>query len=1129
MNIHKNILNKICENKFDDFESLLNNKDLNLCKKSETNILMECINHDRLKFFENMINFKKNHIYYFNFSIVLKNIIQKEYYNYIKIILNIKNINFYLSFDIFLNLFIELGKYELLRKVIENDLINLNNSFYSCELYKIIEIDDYNCVDILLKKSDYDDIPLEHLYSCHDDIFKLFINDILKKNNSFLDINYEIKNILNLNNNNKYGINITKFDYIYDLKKEEYKNSYLEFTIYQSFIENNVDLFNYFVDSKKYNLEMEKIVKIIKKFDPSNKRSIIYKTIYNCTKDTSTIIYNKLKDTLNIDVNLLIERCIICHNCNILDKIELNHKINKKRIERILLSNYNLKYIDNKVIYILLNKFEIKNNKKFIVEYLNLLLNNNDKVLLMNLINSIKDEKIIKLINDNIKKTIKNDILIDRIVEGDIYDWYFIEWINIKFEDIKLFSSCIDIIKDTTKSYEPNIHFIYWYMNQDLKFFEEDDFNEILIRLHSNFDRINKLMIDNIDKDYILLDKIKDLLKRSKDDTKRNQLLKSIFHTKSEISQIEKIENIDDEMKDIFNKFVYKDLKFFTNLMKDLLLNDKANLIDYIFDKIKNLRISSYKLISNFVIINKNYYLMDKFQKKIINKDSDKYYNYIINRSIIYLNFITFEWAYKKLSNSENFNTIDINNNINKLLKNININSQINDSYIFLIKIYDYLSITNKKLIYRIIFSNFGKNKLIMEDFLDNIIDFNSYDKLYKYDIFNIFISNVDRFNINHLIKKLNITEEDYIDFRNNYHQKYNNAGDFDNDNYYELKFNLLQRHDIEFIFYLNECGLEIKFGNDILLRLFNSNYFNKRTNVYLNNMVILKMIKDLASKNMFDINLQTLNIFLENYNKIKYKISLEEVKDLINENNLEINYETLYHSSNSKIKDIFQYLKNLKEIDLKENDEELLLQVCLNNDVEFAKYLLEIEPAFNVSKNNDNIFSQCCNEGALDSIKWLYQIIPNMYEKTKYEYSICGACYYGHLNVAKWLYSNIENLDIKVDDDYCMVNAIEFEYYDMIDWIMEIEPNRYNIRYNEDSNYTEIVSFEINKKLVIDESKKVETILECPICFDKNSNIITCCNHQFCYNCFSEYYKKNTNICCPYCRKDNIKLFNIK
>ena len=115
MNIHKNILNKICENKFDDFESLLNNKDLNLCKKSETNILMECINHDRLKFFENMINFKKNHIYYFNFSIVLKNIIQKEYYNYIKIILNIKNINFYLSFDIFLNLFIELGKYEIFR------------------------------------------------------------------------------------------------------------------------------------------------------------------------------------------------------------------------------------------------------------------------------------------------------------------------------------------------------------------------------------------------------------------------------------------------------------------------------------------------------------------------------------------------------------------------------------------------------------------------------------------------------------------------------------------------------------------------------------------------------------------------------------------------------------------------------------------------------------------------------------------------------------------------------------------------------------------------------------------------------------------------------------------------------
>ena len=253
-------------------------------------------------------------------------------------------------------------------------------------------------------------------------------------------------------------------------------------------------------------------------------------------------------------------------------------------------------------------------------------------------------------------------------------------------------------------------------------------------------------------------------------------------------------------------------------------------------------------------------------------------------------------------------------------------------------------------------------------------------------------------------------------------------------------------------------------------------------------------------------------------------KITLDNVKYLVETYKLEINFDTLYSSASSITKDIFDYLRSKSDIDLKENDEDLLLQVCLNNDVEFAKYLLMIEPTFNISKNNDNIFSQCCNEGSLDVIKWLYEIIPNMDEKTKYEYSICGACYYGHLHVAQWLVENIENIDLKVDNDYCMVNAVENECYEIIDWIMEVEPERYNVQYNEEMD--EIISFTINKKLTIEGNKKVETIIECPICFDKNSNIITCCNHQFCYDCFNEYYKKNTNICCPCCRKENITLF---
>ena len=54
------------------------------------------------------------------------------------------------------------------------------------------------------------------------------------------------------------------------------------------------------------------------------------------------------------------------------------------------------------------------------------------------------------------------------------------------------------------------------------------------------------------------------------------------------------------------------------------------------------------------------------------------------------------------------------------------------------------------------------------------------------------------------------------------------------------------------------------------------------------------------------------------------------------------------------------------------------------------------------------------------------------------------------------------------------------------------------------------------------------EDIKECPICYDNKTQIITCCEHQYCYHCFNEYYKKNSNISCPYCRKENIKIYNI-
>jgi len=122
-----------------------------------------------------------------------------------------------------------------------------------------------------------------------------------------------------------------------------------------------------------------------------------------------------------------------------------------------------------------------------------------------------------------------------------------------------------------------------------------------------------------------------------------------------------------------------------------------------------------------------------------------------------------------------------------------------------------------------------------------------------------------------------------------------------------------------------------------------------------------------------------------------------------------------------------------------------------------------------------------------------------------------------------KWLFKNII-IDIKVDNDYCFIVSVENEFYDIVDWICSIETDRYEVVYNDDK--TEILSYNINKELIITESKDIEKKSECPICYEKESDVVTCCDHQFCYICLNEYHKKNSELNCPYCRRNNMKLF---
>ena len=77
------------------------------------------------------------------------------------------------------------------------------------------------------------------------------------------------------------------------------------------------------------------------------------------------------------------------------------------------------------------------------------------------------------------------------------------------------------------------------------------------------------------------------------------------------------------------------------------------------------------------------------------------------------------------------------------------------------------------------------------------------------------------------------------------------------------------------------------------------------------------------------------------------------------------------------------------------------------------------------------------------------------------------------------------------------------------------------------------IVSHHVLKIIKICGEKDIEEINTCPICFVKDSEVITGCKHQYCKDCFREYINTQRDeyddIKCPYCRQTNMELYYIK
>jgi hypothetical protein len=197
----------------------------------------------------------------------------------------------------------------------------------------------------------------------------------------------------------------------------------------------------------------------------------------------------------------------------------------------------------------------------------------------------------------------------------------------------------------------------------------------------------------------------------------------------------------------------------------------------------------------------------------------------------------------------------------------------------------------------------------------------------------------------------------------------------------------------------------------------------------------------------------------------------------------------------------LIQYLCKIGDIDIsKDLDEECILILCLNGHFSLF-YELYVNCRIEQHTISNAFIHACENGKGLFLAKWLYY--TNYLSK-----NIIQCAFYNSYDIhtLKWLYS-IEYIPIRKNNSYFIERCLNYDLV-ILDWLCELFPNySYCI-------VDGVLEYKIDLYKVLTHIEKKE----CCICLETNSNSMTLCKHDFCYNCINEWYKKNNS--CPMCRE---------
>ena len=224
-----------------------------------------------------------------------------------------------------------------------------------------------------------------------------------------------------------------------------------------------------------------------------------------------------------------------------------------------------------------------------------------------------------------------------------------------------------------------------------------------------------------------------------------------------------------------------------------------------------------------------------------------------------------------------------------------------------------------------------------------------------------------------------------------------------------------------------------------------------------------------------------------------------------------------------------------------------------MQGQVKLAKLVLEMNRSVNISAGNEHAFRHACKGGHIKMAKWLLRKKPNIEMMSLNNWAMHSVIERGHTGLFSWLQ---ETLPMRLTESNWMeihrlmphqryerqqlllqpwrlppriYRRIIFDEYVPVEPIESIE---IDLGGSEDDNYMMMLMEDVHllsevdittpkPKFRICKTIEKQTLVKecetCAVCYEKESDIITTCDHMYCEKCILKWTRKHDT--CPMCR----------